>query len=234
MATRWEPGPAAPPPPSPELHVWRVELDRGEWPDPALLPVDEQARAARLRRAVDQRRWTAARWALRTVLARYAGGDPAALALGTGPTGKPELADSGAALRFNLSHSHELALIAVSSSTEVGVDVEWVDPRRDVVEIAPHALGPEQVRELLTAPAGERPALFHAAWTRREAAVKCTGVGLAGAPLDDPPGGDDPVAAANLDCGEEYSAAVAVAARRLPPVIAWELANARNVPSKEP
>lgn len=105
------------------------------------------------------RRWVAARWALRGVLSRYLAEDPAGIELRFGKRGKPALADPQASLRFNLSHSGELALIAVCIDREIGVDVERI---------------------------GSKPADFYLAWTQREATAKCLGTGL-WAPLPDTP-----------------------------------------------
>jgi 4'-phosphopantetheinyl transferase len=134
-----------------EVHVWRAQLDSTGWPDAGGLPPAERERAARLPRPNSQRRWVAARWALRGVLGHYLDRDPAEIELRSGERGKPMLAAPGATLRFNLSHSGELALIAVAQKREVGVDVQLL---------------------------GSRPAGFYADWTRREAVAKCHGVGL--------------------------------------------------------
>jgi 4'-phosphopantetheinyl transferase len=144
---------------SSELHVWAARLEADAWPGPAGLPPSERRRAARIQRPRSRRRWIAARWALRGVLARYLGQGPAAIELSFGERGKPLLAASGESLRFNLSHSGGLALIAVCDEREVGVDVQRLGPR---------------------------PADYYAEWTRREAIAKCHGSGL-WAPLPDTP-----------------------------------------------
>jgi 4'-phosphopantetheinyl transferase len=155
----WRPAPSAVPDPAGEVHVWRAWLDRGERPDEAGLPAEERARAAAIQIAARRRRWVAARWALRVVLSRYAGVEPAELRIESGERGKPSLS-GGPNLRFNLSHSGELALIAVAGGREVGVDVERIRP--------------------------DRPAEYLRDWTRREAAAKCAGTGLGGPPPDGP------------------------------------------------
>ncbi len=98
--------------------------------------------------------------ALRQVLARYLDEDPAGIELRRGEHGKPALADSSSPLRFNLSHSGELALVAVTQGREIGVDIQKIKPRRDDA--------------------------FYKAWARREAIVKCAGTGLL-APLPPDP-----------------------------------------------
>lgn len=100
------------------------------------------------------------RRALRKVLARYLDEDSAEIELQEGPHGKPALADLSSPLRFNLSHSGDLALVAVTQGREVGVDIQKIKPRRDIT--------------------------FYKAWARREAIVKCMGTGLL-APLPPDP-----------------------------------------------
>lgn len=133
------------------VHVWHARLDAGEWPTAANLPAAERERAAAIGRADACRRWVAARWALREVLGRYLEREPATIELRFGERGKPMLAEPDGSLRFNLSHSGGLALIAIGEEREVGVDVQLI---------------------------GSRPAQFYADWTRREAVAKCHGSGL--------------------------------------------------------
>lgn len=141
-----------------ELHVWHARLDAAGWPSEEGLPAAERERAAAMHRGGARKRWVAARWALRRVLGRYLGRDPATIELRLGDRGKPFLADPDASLRFNLSHSGELALIAVAERREVGVDVQRIGSRH--------------------------PPRFYAEWARREAIAKCHGAGL-WAPLPD-------------------------------------------------
>lgn len=171
-----------------QIHVWRAGLDAERWPSAERLPRAERDRAGRIQRPEARRRWVASRWALRVVLGRYLGEDPAAIALETGVRGKPALRDRAVSLRFNLSHSRGLAVIAVAHGQEVGVDVEWIDPRRD------------------------RPEAFYARWTRREAVAKCLGAGIwARAP-------ESTVAVAEFDVEPGFAAAIAVASQQLPPL----------------
>jgi 4'-phosphopantetheinyl transferase len=197
-------------PPIAEIHVWTARLDAAPWPPASKLPRGERERAERQLRAEKRRRWVASRWALRGVLAGYLGEDPAGIELRTGGGGKPELAPAGRRLRFNLSHSADLALVTVARGQEVGVDVERIEPRRDVLALARRALGPAATAALARAPARARPAAFHAAWTRHEATAKCLGAGV-GMPL--PHGA---VTVADLDAGSGFAAALAVSGGRVP------------------
>jgi 4'-phosphopantetheinyl transferase len=198
--------------PTDEIHVWRAPLDGSGWAPPDRLPLEERERAARLRPPGAARRWAAARWALRGVLAHYIEENPAEIALRTGSHGKPALADPTAALRFNLSHSSDLALVAVTQAREIGIDVEWIDPRRDVLSLAPNALDPAAAEAVRAASPAVRSAVFHAAWVRREAVVKCLGIGL-GTPIP-----EAAVAIAEFDAGPGFVAALAIVGHEVPPL----------------
>ena len=165
-----------------EVHVWRVRLDADASEvarHAAVLTADERARAERFFFDVHRRRFTVARGVLRHVLGRYLGVRPEALRFDYGPQGKPLLRrPAGTALRFNVSHSGALALIAVTAERDLGVDVERVDPERAAVKIAERFFAPEEVAVFRSLPEEQREEGFFNAWTRKEAYMKATGRGL--------------------------------------------------------
>lgn len=164
-----------------EVHVWRATLDL---PAAAMerletaLNVAERARADRYATEPLRNHFVAARGTLRTVLARYLGTDPAAVAFRTVRNGKPVI-DGPGDLMFNLSHSKGAALIAVASGRRVGVDLEQVRPMRDFEALAERFFAPAERDELRALAAEERQAAFFRAWTRKEAYIKATGEGIA-------------------------------------------------------
>lgn len=171
----------------------------------------------------------ASRWALREVLGRYLEVGAAEIELVTTANGKPALADPGAELRFNLSHSGELALVAVAHEREVGVDVQRIAPRRNLARLATRALDPNAAAAVRAAPAGRQVAVFHQAWARHEAQVKCLGSGL------HRPRPPQPVAVADLDPGAGFAAAVAIAGEEMPPLRRFALAGGASPrPSSSP
>ena len=176
------PTPFEPPPfASEEVHVWRTALDVSDEDlarVAAVLSADERARADRFRVAPARRQFVAARAALRGVLATYLGCAPADVAFRLGPQGKPALTVPGTALHFNLSHSHGVALVAVTRRGEVGVDVEQVRPLTDADALAERYFAPAEVATLRALPEGERMEGFFNAWTRKEAFLKATGKGI--------------------------------------------------------
>jgi 4'-phosphopantetheinyl transferase len=164
------------------LHVWRVRLDLpGAFREKMLdaLAAGEREEASRFVRPEDRVRWMVARASLRTVLAKYIAADPRELRIEAGASGKPRLAGvSDSSIRFNISHSDNLALVAVSRGHEVGIDVERVrDVRRLKAILDDFFSGPEQAY-VLTREGEERTRAFFLLWSRREAAAKAAGVGL--------------------------------------------------------
>ena len=165
------------------VHVWRVRLDRQPAPsDWEVLSTDEDARARRFFAERHRRRFVVAHSELRRILARYAGIPPVALRFVTGEFGKPAL-DAGTSrtsLEFNLSHSHELALVAVSVGQPVGVDVERWDAEVEHLNLAERFFSPAEraaLRYLEESP-DKVVAGFFAAWSRKEAYLKASGHGI--------------------------------------------------------
>ena len=179
----WHPAPH-PPLGARDVHVWRIRLDGGRAADLSpLLSPDEQERANRFRFAENRQSYMVAHGMLRQILARYAGASAAALVFRTGEYGKPSLhAASGARpLEFNLSHSGDYALLAVSRAGPVGVDVERWNAGIEHLELANHFFSPAE-REALHGLATAREQMvagFFAAWSRKEAYLKARGDGIA-------------------------------------------------------
>jgi 4'-phosphopantetheinyl transferase len=166
------------------VHVWTVALDADPGGVPALLKVlsgEERVRAARLRTTELRLRFIAAHGALRRVLARYLETAADAIRFETTTFGKPFVV--GTAVSFNLSHSDGLALCAVTVNGQVGVDVERIRPVTDADDIVKRYFAPLEAREYARLPPSERPATFFSTWTRKEAFLKATGLGVQ-RPLD--------------------------------------------------
>jgi 4'-phosphopantetheinyl transferase len=111
------------------------------------------------------------------VLGGYLGSAPEAVRFEYGERGKPRLAEGG--LEFNVSHSGELALAAVTAGVEVGVDVEAVRGMEDALRISERFFSAAERVVLAACPAAERDAAFFRCWTRKEAYVKAVGDGIA-------------------------------------------------------
>lgn len=149
----------------------------------ALLSSAERARAQRFVFARDRVRYVQAHAALRQLLAQALGqADPAALVFGARADGKPWL-PAAPRLRFNLSHSADTAVIALSDQAEVGVDVEHPHALPDALALAAaHATAAERAALATLPTPAQRAAAFLRLWTRKEACLKAVGSGLALAP----------------------------------------------------
>ena len=164
-----------------EIHVWvaatREGNDLRDYCYP-MLSATEQERARRFKFEKDEKLFTVAHAALRSILARYLSNAPGKIEFVTGPQGKPRLAaDSGENLRFNLSHSGELAVIAIASR-ELGVDVECIKDSFGFEEIAEHFFTAREVAALRALPSPLQRRVFYQCWTCKEAFLKAKGTGL--------------------------------------------------------
>jgi 4'-phosphopantetheinyl transferase len=199
------------------VDVWRADLAACGEGVTESLTADERQRAARFFREADQDRWARARGVLRSLLAFYLDGDPSSLDFITQARGKPEL-DPPSSLRFNVSHSGDVALYALSAGREVGVDVESGTRPVEVVRLARQVMGEETARRLEALEPDDRRREFLVAWTRHEAVLKCRGIGLEGEVPDDAP----PVWASTLILGGDTAGAVAAEGDAAPILRLWE------------
>jgi 4'-phosphopantetheinyl transferase len=155
-----------------DLHLWLVALDDEAERDDGRLIDDELQRAARFVRDSDRRRYLASHAALRRVLG-------SSTPWPAGVHGKPA---SASAPYFNLSRRDGVALIGVSTTHEIGVDVETLRRIDDAQSLADLHFTPRERAAVAAAPGRERDSTFLRVWTRKEACMKATGRGLSLAP----------------------------------------------------
>src|SRR5436190_17404897 len=125
-------------PASSEVHIWAIWLRAPREVSSAyrsLLLAEETDRADRFAFDHLRRRYEVSQGALRLLLAHYLKCHPREVAFTFGPKGKPAIRGTSR-LRFNLSHSVDLALYAFASDCEIGVDVEQVRAIMDLEQIA--------------------------------------------------------------------------------------------------
>jgi 4'-phosphopantetheinyl transferase len=169
--------------PPDRIDVWRVGLDSPELSESGgrgLLTADEVARAARFYFEEDRRHFVNCRTALRILLGRYLEAPPGEIRFHYGKHGRPEIAlpEDSRGLRFNVADSGGLALMAVGSGRAIGVDVEKVRPMPDLLEIARGFFSAREIEALVAVSEDQRQEAFFACWTRKEAFLKATGMGL--------------------------------------------------------
>lgn len=208
-----------------QVSVWRLPLTGG--PDEnrllSLLEPAEWQRAQRYGSSGARRRFLLCRAALRCLLAERLNAAPDLLRLVADPYGKPHLADRPAGLSFNLSHTNDLALIALSNGPLLGVDVEAWRPARSLRGIAQRCFAKQEFERWQSLAETEQVPAFFSLWTRKEAFAKAVGRGIAlglerivfnesGQLAELPPdcGAIGDWWVRDLDAGDGYSAAVAV------------------------
>lgn len=166
-----------------EVHVWRMELEQ---PGSVLekfrsaLGTDELERASRFHFDKHRNSFVVARGFLRYVLSRYFDTKPEILRFSYGEYGKPAL---DGRLHFNMSHSHRVALLAITEDRQIGVDVEHIRADFATEDIARRFFSHSEVESFNSLLKEEQVAAFFRCWTRKEAFIKATGKGLS-QPLD--------------------------------------------------
>jgi len=206
--------------------VWIVSLDTAAVG--SVLSADETERARRYRFDTDRRRFAVCRAALRAILASYLHVAANEIVLATTANGKPYLDSCHRSdLRFSVSHSHELALIALARRHEVGVDVEHIRAMPGMDDVIQRYFSPGEARALEPLPDHERRRAFFQTWTLKEAYLKGCGDGLTRRldaidvkiPADDQPapfqvrdrpGDEARWILRSIRAGESYAAALAV------------------------
>lgn len=210
-----------------ELQLWLLRLDIAASLEAdlyELLSEDERVRADRFLFPEARRRFVACRGQLRQILGDCLGRPPSSLRFAYSGLGKPSLDEP---IQFNVSHSHERALLAVTVDGELGVDIEFHSRRMgDMQGLAKRFFSTPEVDGLFALPESQQRAAFFRIWTRKEAILKATGKGLtyplnrltvsfaAEAPAELVAMGDDPQEAArwklqHVEPQREYVAAVA-------------------------
>jgi 4'-phosphopantetheinyl transferase len=168
------------------IDVWLIDLDKETlWSEHAikLLSVGEQERASRFKFENHRRRYMVSHAGLRSILSAYLKIPPKDLLFSAGPRGKPKLTPTMPgtdSFHFNLSHSDEVALIAVTRAGEIGVDIEYVKKDFPIHQVAERFFTPKEVKALKALPDHLQRKAFFQCWTSKEAFLKAKGAGLSG------------------------------------------------------
>ena len=167
-----------------EIHLFEMSLqvsgaaELERWH--RMLGADEVERAKRFRQEKHRRRFIVARGKLRQVLGIYLALDSSTLSFTYGPAGKPGLPGRTATnMAFNLSHSDELAILAIARGLAIGVDVERVCVLAEFDELVERFFSRRESEAFAKLPERIKPNAFFNLWTRKEALLKATGEGIA-------------------------------------------------------
>lgn len=173
-----------------QVHLWHLyvpEQDdaRADEQGMALLTPEERERHGRFHFARDRRRYLMTRGLIRSLLSCYAPIAPGDWRFETNAYGRPRIANElpqAQRLRFNISHTASLVVVAVAVEREVGVDVEHT-ARAAPLDVAQQFFSAKEASALRQLAAGLQPARFWDLWTLKESYIKARGMGLS-LPLD--------------------------------------------------
>jgi 4'-phosphopantetheinyl transferase len=174
--------------PDNEVQLWRADLN-GLAPDEPrlsqLLSSEEQTRARRFLVSQARQNFAITRGILRLLLGAYLQADPTELTFQNSGNDKPGLSGPGSAsdIRFNVSHTNGVALLAFGRGREIGVDVERIRRNLDVEALARRFFSAHEQKQLTAVEAEQKFSAFFRCWTRKEAYIKAQGKGLS-LPLD--------------------------------------------------
>jgi 4'-phosphopantetheinyl transferase len=158
------------------IDLWEFSLAQ-ELPDAnQLLNPSEQARGNRFYFSHHKRRFCTARAVMKIILSRYLNTSPRRLEFTYNPQGKPEIITSQK-LHFNLSHTGDLALLAIGKGFPMGVDIEQYSAR-SYEGIAKNLFADSELAEFIKLPTPLKPAIFFHIWAQKEAFIKACGLGL--------------------------------------------------------
>jgi len=168
------------------VHLWRVFV-----PDMLaeinhlrhLLNEEEMVRAERLHFEEHRSRYIIARAMLRQILSLYTQQKAEEIVFLYGPRGKPFLRDNPLNIHFNVSHSHDMAVYALTLGHEIGIDIEKIKDQINLA-VAKRFFSPEEYDQLNSLPETEQKVAFYFIWAAKEAFIKALGEGLF-APLAD-------------------------------------------------
>ncbi|NUR74502.1 MAG: 4'-phosphopantetheinyl transferase superfamily protein [Hamadaea sp.] len=169
--------PAASAPPAGVCHLWPVPVSsRTSW-----ISDEEWAQADRFVADHARRTFLTSRSSQREIAARYLGIAPDAVTIERtchrcgGAHGRPTVGES---IDLSVTHTREWVVLAVVGQGRIGVDLEQRGTARDLDTLT-STLTPAERAEFAAVPPSERTAWFLRRWTRKEAAVKLTGHGIA-------------------------------------------------------
>jgi len=176
-----------------EVHLWFADYDQVNAAllsrYRSLLTDAERDQESRFHFVRDRCRYVVTRTLVRTTLSMYYPLAPKDWRFSTNAFGRPEVCAATARiggcadLRFNLSHTHSVIVLAVARGTAIGIDVESATTREISMDVAEHFFASTEVRELSRMPLLEQRRLFFEYWTLKESYIKGRGMGLS-IPLD--------------------------------------------------
>lgn len=165
--------------------LWYCSFDLNQTHIPyylTLLSSDEILKAKRFKFEIDRERFIISRGILRVLLGRYLKENPKEIEFEYSSYGKPFVLHNDN-IKFNISHSGNMAVFGFVKDVEIGVDIEKIKEDFDVLKLAKSFFSKDEIVALEKQPKEELSRTFFRCWTRKESFIKAEGSGLS-FPLD--------------------------------------------------
>lgn len=176
---KWQKGTPGPLSRSAFADVWRIPLTTYLTHIPELyqtLKWDEKTRSASFLKDKDSHRFIVGRAMLRTLLGKYLNVEADKLSFGFGKNKKPLLINDWKSLfDFNISHSGEYVLIAISDNS-IGIDIEQYEYDFKLKQVMQLTFSDSEILYINKQDSPSR--IFYKLWTRKEALLKANSGGL--------------------------------------------------------
>jgi 4'-phosphopantetheinyl transferase len=167
-----------------ELHIWRINLDNVNYQPKHLISLLSSKEIERSKRFIFERdsyRYQVTHSMKRLIVANYLDCNPQCLCFESGSHGKPALTklQNPLKIQFNISHSQDLILIAITIEDSVGIDIEYNDKKLLIENLSEAIFSPFEKKFFATLNSQqEKKEAFLRCWTRKEAYLKAIGIGL--------------------------------------------------------
>ncbi len=227
------------------IDIWLINLAEEEndiFNHQRYLSVEEKTRASRYLSGKKSREFMITRSSLRNIIGYVLNEDPRQLGFAYTSSGMPllDLNWSHTDITFNVSHSHDLAIIAVSIKNIIGIDVEMVRKDIEYEKLSKRFFSELEHQQIMGFDETSRLEAFFSTWTRKEALVKATGTGIAYGlnKFDVSVDPDQPAelldnrwedgcqprwSLLNIETWPDYKACLAVAGKEMPTIRYWKL-----------
>ena len=160
--------------------VWMAQVSTSQDALPSLescLDAQDRERAGRFHFPEDRARHVLGRALVRKILGHYLSQSPEKIDLACTDRGRPYF-PGDETMRFSITHARDLVAVALTARARVGIDIEYMERKLHLKELAERILSAEDFREFEALPEEEKVAAFFRVWTRKEAYLKATGEGI--------------------------------------------------------
>lgn len=163
-----------------QIHLWFIPLNISTQLENLyyMLSTEEREKAYNFYFELHKNKYIVRRAALRQILSKYCKVRPINIDFKYNHCGKPYLRRNRFNLQFNMSHSQDMAILAIAKKHSIGADIECIKPVNDLTTIVKKFFSIRENFDYLLIPEHHKTKAFYSVWTRKEAFTKAIGKGL--------------------------------------------------------